>query len=48
MLWGQKSLPAGNECTFVSLRGILMVSLHEEKRENNTLKGKHYEWMAND
>lgn len=25
-----------------------MVSPHEEKCENNTLKGKHYEWMAND
>lgn len=31
-------MPAGNECTFVSLRGILMVSPHEEKCENNTLK----------
>lgn len=42
------NLPAGNECIFVSLRGVLMVSPHEEKCENHTLKGKHYEWMAND
>lgn len=41
-------LTASNECTFVSLRGLLMVSLHEEKCENNILKGKHYKWMAND
>lgn len=40
-------LAAGNECTFVSLWGLLMVSPHEEKCENNTLKGKHYKWMAN-
>lgn len=40
-------LAASNECSFVSLRGVLMVSPHEEKCENITPKGKHYKWMAN-